>query len=274
MNWAIAIARDDDEHDQDARRRRKRSRVLVERETWETAGDMEAKLPTAAPPGRDSGDTGLPVLELGAVARAARCAARAGLGDRALGADRDRRQPAGTGRTTSSYAPPLALAQLAQEPSFLLVPFAIAASKGATLAEAIAPPRPAARSAPLDALKWMGAAIGIYLVFVDRLRRRSIGEPEQEDFADDLGPLPVQILLIAIAAPIGEEVCFRGMLFGGLRERLPMWAAALISGAIFGLLHVTTGHLGRAAADRLRLPARAASTRGPARSCPASCSTC
>jgi membrane protease YdiL (CAAX protease family) len=31
------------------------------------------------------------------------------------------------------------------------------------------------------------------------------------------------------------------MLFGGLRERLPFWAAGLISAAIFGALHVTTG---------------------------------
>ena len=58
-----------------------------------------------------------------------------------------------------------------------------------------------------------------------------IVEPEQEDIADGFGPVPVQILLIVIAAPISEEVCFRGMLFGGLRERLPRLAAALISGA-------------------------------------------
>ena len=31
------------------------------------------------------------------------------------------------------------------------------------------------------------------------------------------------------------------MLFGGLRERLPRLAAALISGLIFGGLHATTG---------------------------------
>ena len=86
----------------------------------------------------------------------------------------------------------------------------------------------------------MGAAIGIYLVVV-MVYVALVGEPEQDDFADDLGPLPIQILLIAIAAPISEEVCFRGMLFGGLRERLPMWAAALISAALFGLLHATTG---------------------------------
>ena len=44
-----------------------------------------------------------------------------------------------------------------------------------------------------------------------------------------------------IAAPISEEVCFRGMLFGGLRERLPRLAAALISALIFGGLHALTG---------------------------------
>ena len=44
-----------------------------------------------------------------------------------------------------------------------------------------------------------------------------------------------------IAAPISEEVCFRGMLFGGLREKLPRLAAALLSGLIFGGLHALTG---------------------------------
>jgi membrane protease YdiL (CAAX protease family) len=133
----------------------------------------------------------------------------------------------------------LSLAQMAQEICFFMVPFAIAASKGATLAES-ARRLGLVAFQRLKALKWMGAAIGVYLVFV-MAYVALIGEPEQEDFADDLGPLWVQILLIAIAAPIGEEVCFRGMLFGGLRERLPMWAAALISAAVFGLLHVTTG---------------------------------
>jgi len=51
----------------------------------------------------------------------------------------------------------------------------------------------------------------------------------------------VQILLIVVAAPISEEVCFRGMLFGGLRERWPRIAAALLSGLIFGGLHAVTG---------------------------------
>jgi len=44
-----------------------------------------------------------------------------------------------------------------------------------------------------------------------------------------------------IAAPVSEEVCFRGMLFGGLRTRMPRIAAALLSGLIFGALHALTG---------------------------------
>ena len=44
-----------------------------------------------------------------------------------------------------------------------------------------------------------------------------------------------------IAAPVSEEICFRGMLFGGLREKLPRIAAALLCGLIFGGLHALTG---------------------------------
>jgi membrane protease YdiL (CAAX protease family) len=44
-----------------------------------------------------------------------------------------------------------------------------------------------------------------------------------------------------ILAPISEETCFRGMLYGGLRERLPKIPAALIVGLIFGGLHALTG---------------------------------
>ena len=67
------------------------------------------------------------------------------------------------------------------------------------------------------------------------------GQPHQKDIAKGFGAIPFQVLLIVIAAPISEEFCFRGMLFGGLRTRLPRIAAALISGAIFGGLHATTG---------------------------------
>ena len=131
------------------------------------------------------------------------------------------------------------LVQLATALGFLLVPFAIAVWRGAAgVGEAAA--RLGIRPFRPSALKWMAAAIGAYLVFT-ALYVSLIGEPHQEDIAKGFGVLPIQVLLIVIAAPISEEVCFRGMLYGGLRERLPRIAAALIAGVIFGGLHALTG---------------------------------
>jgi membrane protease YdiL (CAAX protease family) len=131
-----------------------------------------------------------------------------------------------------------ALVQLATALGFLLVPFAIAATRGATPREAAA--QLGLRRFRPSALKWMAAAVGAYLLFAVAYGLL-VGEPHQKDIAEEFGAVPVQILLIAVAAPISEEVCFRGFLFGGLRERLPRLAAALISAAIFGALHATTG---------------------------------
>jgi len=131
-----------------------------------------------------------------------------------------------------------AVAQLAAELGFLLVPIAIAAGRGATLRQALS--QLGFRRFRPSAIGWMFASIGAYLVFAIAYTA-AFGEPHQKDVAEDLGALPIQILLIAIAAPICEETCFRGFLFGGLRERLPRIAAALISALIFGGLHATTG---------------------------------
>jgi uncharacterized protein len=131
-----------------------------------------------------------------------------------------------------------ALVQLATALGFLLVPFAIAAGRGATVREAAA--QLGLRRFKPSAVKWMLAAIGAYLLF-SIVYIAIFGAPHQKDIAEDFGAVPVQVLLIVVAAPVSEEVCFRGMLFGSLRERLPRLAAALISALIFGGLHATTG---------------------------------
>ena len=73
-------------------------------------------------------------------------------------------------------------------------------------------------------------------------------EPQQEDIGSELGiggesvlVAVVAVLLIVGLAPIAEELFFRGFLFAGLRSRWPLWAAALLSGVIFGLIHAPTG---------------------------------
>ncbi|HEX7245690.1 MAG TPA: CPBP family intramembrane glutamic endopeptidase [Solirubrobacterales bacterium] len=131
-----------------------------------------------------------------------------------------------------------ALVQLATALGFLLVPFALAAARGATVRGAAA--QLGLRRFRPSALAWMLAAAGAYLLFAVAYGVL-VGEPHQKDIAEEFGAVPVQILLIVVAAPISEEVCFRGFLFGGLRERLPRIAAALISATIFGALHATTG---------------------------------
>jgi membrane protease YdiL (CAAX protease family) len=132
-----------------------------------------------------------------------------------------------------------AFVQLATAVGFLMVPMLIAARRGAaSIGEALR--RLGVRGFRPSAVKWMAAAVGVYLLFAF-FYSLLIGQPEQEDIAESFGTVPIQVLLIVIAAPVSEEICFRGMLYGGLRERFPRLAAALISAIIFGGLHAATG---------------------------------
>ena len=131
------------------------------------------------------------------------------------------------------------VAQLGLVAGFLLVPMAIASWRGATGVSEILR-RLGVRAFELSAFKWMAATVGAYLLFA-ALYSTLITPPEQEDIAESFGPVPVQILLIVFGAAIAEELCFRGFLFGGLREKMPRYAAALIAGLIFGALHALTG---------------------------------
>ncbi|HEY3435498.1 MAG TPA: type II CAAX endopeptidase family protein [Solirubrobacterales bacterium] len=131
------------------------------------------------------------------------------------------------------------IAQVGTVLGLLLVPLWVARSRGAaTLGEALQ--RLGVQRFRPSALGWMVVAVVSYLTFA-ALYSVLIFEPEQEDIADGFGPVPIQVLLIVFGAAIAEEICFRGMLFGGLRERLPKVPAALIAGIVFGALHAFTG---------------------------------
>lgn len=66
------------------------------------------------------------------------------------------------------------------------------------------------------------------------------GEAAQElvDLID--GPIDVVILtmVVAVGAPLAEEFFFRGMVFQGLRRRIPDLAAVLVSSVMFALIHI------------------------------------
>lgn len=120
---------------------------------------------------------------------------------------------------------------------FLAVAFIAASPEGGIAAPAAlglrAPLRPAIRLAVLAYLVYIACALVINAVL----------SPEQEDIARDLG-LGEGVLesiaagfLIIVAASITEEVFFRGFVFPGLRSRLPFALAAVISAAVWALLH-------------------------------------
>ena len=85
---------------------------------------------------------------------------------------------------------------------------------------------------------YIGAAIFASLVL----------QPQQEDIGGELGVGDPNILIavsavlvIALVAPVTEELFFRGFVFAGLRSRWPLWPSAVAVGLVFGIVHAPTG---------------------------------
>ncbi len=64
--------------------------------------------------------------------------------------------------------------------------------------------------------------------------------PQQEVLPEDPDRLQVALggAVVVLGAPVGEELFFRGLLFGALRRRYEFRAAAVISAAVFAVFHV------------------------------------
>lgn len=94
---------------------------------------------------------------------------------------------------------------------------------------------------------WTLAAYGGFFVFL--VIYGLILQPDPQEIIEEIQEeretlkLVALGLLVVLAAPISEEVFFRGFLFGGLRGRFSFWPAALISGILFGLVHLPGGPL-------------------------------
>jgi membrane protease YdiL (CAAX protease family) len=72
----------------------------------------------------------------------------------------------------------------------------------------------------------------------------AFGEPEKQDIVEELTSersllvLSSFGLLVCVLAPVSEEIFFRGFMFRVFANRMGVGAAALLSGAIFGLVHL------------------------------------
>jgi hypothetical protein len=67
---------------------------------------------------------------------------------------------------------------------------------------------------------------------------------EAEDQLDDLGidgstaALVAGLLVVCVGAPVAEEFLFRGYVFAALRNWRGPWLAAVLTGAVFGAIHL------------------------------------
>jgi membrane protease YdiL (CAAX protease family)/uncharacterized RDD family membrane protein YckC len=141
------------------------------------------------------------------------------------------------------------IAQLSAQAIFdgLLVMTAIGVSSGWRFR----PLGPALRSLgvrhfKLSAYGWMLLMLVAYYVGA-AIFSALVVQPDQEDIGKELGACGsagiaiAAVLSIVVIAPFTEELFFRGFFFAGLRSRWGLWPSALVSGAIFGLVHAPTG---------------------------------
>ena len=90
----------------------------------------------------------------------------------------------------------------------------------------------------------VAAAAGLWLVsiVVNLVSVRLFGPHPQaliETFGAHHGLVAYAMDMIASAliAPLAEETLFRGVIFGGLSRRMPLWGAAVTSALLFALFH-------------------------------------
>jgi membrane protease YdiL (CAAX protease family) len=98
-----------------------------------------------------------------------------------------------------------------------------------------------------SAFGWMFAVLGAYYLGAI-IFSAIVLQPKQEDIGKELGVCNpgigiaiFAVTAIVVLAPIAEEIFFRGFFFAGLRTRWSLWPSALLSGAIFGLVHAPSG---------------------------------
>jgi membrane protease YdiL (CAAX protease family) len=99
----------------------------------------------------------------------------------------------------------------------------------------------------MSAFGWTLAVLGIYYAGAIAFSALVV-QPKQEDIGKELGVCNpgvgiavAAVLAVVVIAPIAEEIFFRGFFFAGLQTRWSLWPSAIVSGAVFGVVHAPTG---------------------------------
>jgi membrane protease YdiL (CAAX protease family) len=98
----------------------------------------------------------------------------------------------------------------------------------------------------------LGYIVAAYLVFIATAAAWSaaLNLHETDDVVNQLGAdsstvaLIAVTILVCVVAPIAEEFFFRGYFFGALRNWRGLWPAAIITGLVFGGIHVGSAPVG------------------------------
>jgi len=105
-------------------------------------------------------------------------------------------------------------------------------------------PAPLWRSVGLLVVVWIGFFV------LSAIWAAAVGLNEQQDLPEELGadgPLAnvlAVVVLITVFAPLGEELFFRGFFFGALRNWRGPWLAAVLTGLVFGGIHIGSSPIG------------------------------
>jgi uncharacterized protein len=126
----------------------------------------------------------------------------------------------------------------------LVITFIGVALVGAAPSGGLAPA--AALGLRKPARPFVGPMLIGYVVYIGAaLVIASLISPEQEDITRELGVDEgvlgsiVAGILIVVAAPVAEEIFFRGFMFAGFRGATRFWVAATIPSLIWGAMHYT-----------------------------------
>ena len=94
--------------------------------------------------------------------------------------------------------------------------------------------------------------VGVWVAFfvLSGIWAAALGLKEQQTLPDELGAdgsianALIVIVLVTVIAPLGEELFFRGFFYGALRNWRGPILAAILSGAVFGLVHAGSAPVG------------------------------